>query len=98
MASHTAVPQPVTTSLDAVRLLLADELGLGAAAVRALTADSALFGDLPELDSMAVARVLTAIEDRFEIAVDDDEVDGQLFETLGSLTAFVDSKCALRAA
>ncbi len=81
-----------TTDLDAVRDLLSDELGLSAAAARHLHAGSALFGDLPELDSMAVARVLTAIENRFGIVVDDDEVDGDLFATLGSLTAFVTRK------
>ena len=78
--------------LDAVRAVLAAELGLDAATARHLTRDSALFGDLPELDSMAVARVLTALEDRFGFHIDDDEVDGDLFETLGSLADFVTRK------
>lgn len=84
--------------LDAVRSLLADELGLPPATAAALDADSGLFGDLPELDSMAVARVLTAIEDRFGFVIDDDEVDAELFETLGALSRFVTAKRALRAA
>lgn len=78
--------------VDAVRTVLAAELGLDAAAASRLTRDSALFGDLPELDSMAVARVLTALEDRFAIHIDDDEVDGDLFETLGSLADYVTAK------
>ncbi len=90
MATHPAAVPP--SDLDAVRDVLAAELGLTPAAARRLHADSGLFGDLPELDSMAVARVLTAIEDRFGIVVDDDEVDGDLFATLGSLTAFVTRK------
>ena len=52
------------------------------------TADTGLFGSLPELDSMAVAGLLTEMEDRLGILIDDDEVDGELLETFGSLVAF----------
>jgi acyl carrier protein len=51
-----------------------------------------LLGSVPELDSMAVVSVLTALEERFGFAIDDDEVDGQTFATVGSLVAFVASK------
>lgn len=74
---------------DQVIDLLGDTLGLTPAARAGLTHDSRLFGTLPELDSMAVATVLTAIEDRFGIIIDDDEVDGELFESVASLAAFV---------
>ena len=57
-----------------------------------LARDTGLFGNLPELDSMAVATVLTALEDRFNILIDDDEVSGELFETIGSLADFVAGK------
>jgi len=80
------------SDLDAVRAVLTTELGLDVSVARGLHRGSALFGDLPELDSMAVARVLTALEDRFGFHIDDDEVDGELFETLGSLTDFVSAK------
>lgn len=53
---------------------------------------TALLGSLPELDSMAVVSLLTAIEERFGIVIEDDEVDGQIFATVGSLADFVDSK------
>jgi acyl carrier protein len=43
---------------------------------------------------MAVVAILTALEDQFGITVDDDEVDAALFETVGSLVAFVDAKLA----
>ena len=82
----------VTSDLDAVRDVLAAELGLAPTAAAALHRGSVLFGELPELDSMAVARVLTALEDRFGFHIDDDEVDGDLFETLGSLSDFVARK------
>lgn len=51
-----------------------------------------LLGSVPELDSMAVATLITSLEDRFGFVVDDDEVDGSTFATVGSLVAFVQSK------
>ena len=58
----------------------------------ALSADTPLLGSIAELDSMAVVSILTALEDRFGIAVDDDEVDGRTFASIGSLTSFVEGK------
>jgi acyl carrier protein len=57
-----------------------------------LEPSSQLLGVVPELDSMAVVSILTALEERFGIAVDDDEVDGRTFESVASLTEFVQSK------
>lgn len=54
--------------------------------------DSALLGAIPEFDSMAVVALLTHIEERFGFSVDDDEIDGSTFVTIGSLTAFVRDK------
>jgi acyl carrier protein len=51
-----------------------------------------LLGSLPELDSMAVVSVITMLEERFGFFVEDDELDGQTFETVGTLVAFVDRK------
>jgi acyl carrier protein len=51
-----------------------------------------LFGALPELDSLAVAGVLTEIEDRLGILIEDDEVDGEMLETFGALTRFAADK------
>ena len=51
-----------------------------------------LLGSLPELDSMAVVAVITTLEERFGFTVDDDEIDGATFATVGSLVAFVDGK------
>ena len=76
-------------TVDAIlRALLADVLGLGERRAAALTEDSGLFGELPEFDSMAVATVLTEMEDRLGILIDDDEIDGEIFETYGNLLAF----------
>ena len=75
-----------------LRQILADVLGLSAERVSAFNADSGLFGHLPELDSMSVAGLLTEMEDRFGFIIDDDEVDGELLESYGSLLAFARSK------
>ena len=75
-----------------LRAILRDVLGLQAAQVAAFEDDTGLFGALPELDSMAVAGLLTEMEDRLEIVIDDDEVDGELLETYGALLAFAKSK------
>ena len=75
-----------------LRAILADVLGLKPDQVADFTADTGLFGDLPELDSMAVAGLLTEMEDRLDIVIDEDEVDGDIFETYGSLLAFTRGK------
>jgi acyl carrier protein len=76
-----------------VRSVLRDVLSLGARADR-LDAESPLLGAVPELDSMAVAGVIAAIEDRLGITVDDDEISGATFATFGSLVEFVAAKTA----
>lgn len=75
-----------------LRKILTDVLGLKPGQADGFTADSGLFGHLPELDSMAVAGLLTEIEDRLDIVIDDDEIDGEMLETFGSLIAFVEAK------
>ncbi len=77
-----------------LRGILSDVLGLQKERVAGFTAETELFGHLPELDSMAVAGLLTEIEDRFDIVIDDDEVDGELLETYGALLTLAETKCA----
>jgi acyl carrier protein len=79
------------TYLDEVKTILTDVLNLGPAGAR-LEAGSPLLGSLPELDSMAVVGVIGALEERFDIVVDDDDISASTFETLGSLAAFVAEK------
>ena len=67
-------------------------LGLSEARVSAFDGETRLFGALPELDSMAVAGLLTELEDRLGIIIDDDEVDGDLLESFGGLLAFAQRK------
>lgn len=76
-----------------VRDILRDVLSLGARADD-LEPGSPLLGALPELDSMAVANVIAAIEDRFGFVVDDDDISGATFETFGALVDFVAARHA----
>lgn len=77
-----------------LKSIIADVLGIDASEADALVDDSGLFGHLPELDSMAVAGLLTEIEDRLDIVIEDDDVDGEMLETYGGLVGFVEAKLA----
>ncbi len=81
------------TSIESVKKILIDILNLGQAG-QELNADSVLLGGLAELDSMAVVSVIARLEEHFGFSIEDDEISGQVFETLGSLSAFVDAKLA----
>ncbi len=75
-----------------LRSILCDVLGLNTDDVEAFDSDTGLFGHLPELDSMAVAGLLTEMEDRLDILIEDDDVDGEMLETYGGLLAFAEAK------
>lgn len=79
--------------LEEIKNILGEVLSLGDAKM-ALTEQSALLGSIPELDSMAVVNVITALEEQFGIVVDDDEISASTFETVGTLAAFVQQKLA----
>ena len=81
------------SELAAVRDILRNTLQLGKRA-DAFEASTPLLGHVAELDSMAVVAVLTAIEEHYGIAVDDGDLSAQVFETVGTLTIFVQSKIA----
>jgi acyl carrier protein len=80
-----------TATLDDVRSVVVTVLGIEDRA-DSLDADTPLLGGLPELDSMAVAELVVALEERFGVEIGDDEITGDLFETLGSLATFVAGK------
>ena len=71
--------------------VLREALNLQGAGAR-LASASPLLGAIPELDSMAVVTVITMLEERFGFSVADDEIDGSIFATVGSLADFVKSK------
>jgi acyl carrier protein len=94
MAVQTSEIEGSDDVTETVRRVLIDVLALKPATGAALRHDSPLFGALPELDSMAVAGLLTELEDRLNILIDDDDVDGDLFATFGSLVDFARAKVA----
>jgi acyl carrier protein len=79
--------------LQEVKSLLDEVLSLGGRGQQ-FSADTVLLGGIPEFDSMAVVALITAMEERFGIVVDDDEIDGSTFATVGALAAFIDAKTA----
>jgi acyl carrier protein len=87
-----AKPQPASgPDIDAtLRALLAETLGLAPDRVAGFTSGTELFGAMPEFDSMAVANLLTGIEERFAVLIEDSDVEAEDFATLGSLKAFVE--------
>jgi acyl carrier protein len=76
-----------------VLVVLDETLSLKGRALR-FTDATPLLGAIPELDSMAVVAILTTLEERFGISVDDDDVDGSTFATVGALVDFVSAKLA----
>jgi len=71
--------------------LLDDVLSLKGRA-QAFSDDTPLLGSVPELDSMAVVAVITAIEERLGLSIEDDEISGATFATVGTLVNFVGAK------
>ena len=47
---------------------------------------------MPELDSLAVVELVLALEDRFGITIEGEDVTADMFETVAALSDFVDSK------
>lgn len=77
-----------------LRDIFRDALGVSEERVAKFDRETPLFGSLPELDSMAVANLLTELEDRLGIFIDDDEVDGEMLESFGGLLDFAERKIA----
>lgn len=85
-ASASRLTEEILTAR--LRLLLHDALQLGDEAFD-FEAHTPLLGALPQLDSMGVLAVLTALEQQLGLTIHDDEIDASLFETFGTLCAYV---------
>jgi acyl carrier protein len=79
------------STLEELKALLKAQLQLGDSVDR-FDARTALFGSLPEFDSMAVVTIVTALEEQFDIVIDDEDLTAEVFATLGSLADFVTLK------
>ena len=86
--SNSSRPMQVLPELLSV---LDEVLSLGGRAAR-FDLETRLLGAIPELDSMAVVTLITTLEERFGIVVDDDDIDGDTFATVGALLDFVTAK------
>ncbi|WP_137938906.1 phosphopantetheine-binding protein [Chitinivorax sp. B] len=82
------------SSLAAVKAILADTLQLGSR-VDTFELDTPLLGSIPELDSIAVINLITAMEEQFGFTVSDDEISADTFASVGSLVTFVDTKSGI---
>ncbi len=79
--------------LDDIKSLLGEALGLPQNC-RDWQRDTPLLGSVAELDSAAVIHIIASLEERYGIQFDDEDIDASLFETVGSLVAFVEGKLA----
>jgi acyl carrier protein len=79
--------------MEEVKHILGEVLQLGDRMV-CMNSDTPLLGNLPELDSMSVVTVITALEDHYGFQIDDDEITAETFATVGSLAEFIDQKLA----
>ena len=77
--------------LDDVKVIVGSALQIGGR-VQQMDASAPLLGAVPELDSIAVVNLITALEEHFGITVADDEIGASTFETLGSLARFIEQK------
>lgn len=76
-------------TLDRVKVVVVKTLGIQDRA-ETLGASTGLFGNMPELDSMAVVALAVALEREFEFELDDEDFTGDIFETIGTLAEFVE--------
>jgi acyl carrier protein len=81
--------ETTTSTVGEVKSLLGEILGI-ADRVDSMNASTRLLGSLPELDSMAVAELLAAIEERFGFEVDSTDVVADTLETVGALAAYIE--------
>lgn len=79
------------SSVDLARRILDSSLQLGGRS-KAFTETTPLLGSIPELDSMAVVQIITALEEQLGVTVNDDEISADTFATLGSLARFIEAK------
>jgi acyl carrier protein len=81
--------QTTASTVDEVKAMIGEVLGV-TDRVDSMDASTRLLGSLPELDSMAVAELLAAIEDTFGFQVDTGDLAIDMLETVGTLAAYVD--------
>lgn len=79
--------------LDEIIQIVADVLMLEDQS-KGFDENTGLLGSIPEFDSVAVVSLVTALEDEFGCTFDDDELNADVFATIGSLTKVTEQKLA----
>lgn len=79
-------------ALELTRKLLRSCMQLGAS--EPLTPETQLLGGFPEFNSLTITTLIVQIEEAVDCEIDDEEISAEIFETVGSLAAFVDGKMA----
>jgi len=74
--------------------MLGEILSLPESYIASMNRETPLMGEIPEFDSMAVVSVITTMEEQFGIEVDDEDISGETFESVGSLADYLDRKIA----
>jgi len=90
--------ETTASTLDEVKSLIGETLGIEDRRLDSMDESTRLLGSIPELDSLAVAELLTAIEARFSFEMDYADLTTDMFETVGTLVAYVEKKSALNSA
>lgn len=88
MGTDNAMTTTADHTVEELGRLLADLLGGPAAR---FGSETELFGSLPELDSLALVELITAIEERFGFEMDEDDITAEVFGTVETLALHVDA-------
>jgi acyl carrier protein len=80
-----------TSTLSSVVDILVDTMGLDPVRAASMQPETPLFGSMPEFDSLAIVEVVALVEERFGFEVDEADITGEVFESVGSLAAYVDA-------
>ncbi|MCR9186210.1 MAG: phosphopantetheine-binding protein [Halieaceae bacterium] len=78
------------TALEITRKMIRSCLQLDESV--SLSEDTYLMGGFPEFNSLTITTLIVEIEDNLGCEVADDEISGEIFETVGSLAEFVEHK------
>jgi acyl carrier protein len=76
-------------ALDLAKKVLATNLQLE---VDQLTAETEVFGNFPQFNSLTIVGVIGSIEDELDCVIDDDEITTDIFATVGDLAEFIASR------
>jgi acyl carrier protein len=83
----------MSRTVTEVASIVASVLGIEDRA-ETLTGDTPLLGAMPELDSLAVVELITALSEHYGFDPDDVDLSGDSFDTIGTLATFVEDNAA----